>query len=79
MDSWTGDEIEVVSKAGRIKICYTLLEGEEEETEGELVTLVRHLQESGPVVAFAKFAIRGVSRAYSTKKPKDKGGSSSGQ
>jgi hypothetical protein len=72
MSSWTGDEVEAVSKQGRIKISYTLLEGEEKEPEGEFETLYRHMQESGPVIALAKFAFRGVSRVVSTKKPKEK-------
>lgn len=73
LHSWTGDEVEVVATHGRIKICYSLQDGEEKEAEGEFQTVYRHLQENGPVVALAKFAIRGVSKAVS-RKPKERGG-----
>lgn len=56
--TWTGDQVEVIANNGRIKICYTLLEGEEKEQEGELDTLKRYVQESGPIVAIVKFTAR---------------------
>jgi hypothetical protein len=51
---WKGDELEVVSLYGRIKICY---EGEVSE-ESELERFSRHLKESGPIVSVVKFATR---------------------
>ena len=51
---WRGDELEVVSMYGRIKICY---EGEVSE-ESELERFSRHLKESGPIVSVVKFATR---------------------
>lgn len=51
---WRGDELEVVSLYGRIKICY---EGEVSE-ESELEKFSRHLKESGPIVSVVKFATR---------------------
>jgi len=51
---WRGDELEVVSLYGRIKICY---EGEVSE-ESELERFSRHLKESGPIVSVVKFASR---------------------
>jgi hypothetical protein len=67
---WHGDRIEVISNYGRIKICYALQDGEEKETEGELQTIKRQLQEAGPIVALAKFAFRGVNKAIKyAKKP----------
>lgn len=51
---WRGDELEVVSLYGRIKICY---EGEVSD-ESELERFSRHLKESGPIVSVVKFATR---------------------
>jgi hypothetical protein len=51
---WKGDELEVVSLYGRIKICY---EGEVSE-ESELERFSRHLKESGAIVSVVKFASR---------------------
>ncbi|PVG01949.1 hypothetical protein CPB86DRAFT_794596 [Serendipita vermifera] len=68
---WHGDQVEVISNRGRIKICYALQDGEEKESEGELQTLMRHLQEAGPIVALAKFAFRGVNKAIKHVKKSD--------
>jgi hypothetical protein len=51
---WKGDELDVVSLYGRIKICY---EGEVSD-ESELERFSRHLKESGPIVSVVKFATR---------------------
>lgn len=51
---WRGDELEVVSLYGRIKICY---EGEVSE-ESELERFSRHMKEDGPIVSVVKFASR---------------------
>lgn len=51
---WRGDELEVVSLYGRVKICY---EGEVSD-ESELERFSRHLKESGPIVSVVKFATR---------------------
>jgi hypothetical protein len=69
--TWTGDQVEVIANNGRIKICYALLEGEKKEPEGELETLVRHVQESGPIAALVKFAARGVTKAIRNSKKRN--------
>jgi len=69
--AWTGDQVEVIANNGRVKICYTLLEGEEKESEGELETLVRHVQENGPIAALVKFAARGVTKAIQNSKKRN--------
>jgi len=51
---WKGDELDVVSLYGRIKICY---EGEVSD-ESELERFSRHMKESGPIVSVVKFASR---------------------
>jgi hypothetical protein len=69
--TWTGDQVEVIANNGRIKICYTLLEGEEKDSEGEFETLVRHVQENGPIAALIKFAARGVTKAIQNSKKRN--------
>lgn len=68
--TWTGDQVEVIANNGRIKICYALLEGEEKEQEGELNTLVRYAQESGPIAGLFKFTARGVKKGFMSSKKK---------
>ncbi|KAG8840941.1 hypothetical protein FRB91_005509, partial [Serendipita sp. 411] len=59
---WDGDQVEIINTYGRVKICYSLQDGEEKETEDEFKTIARQLKETGPIVALVKAIYRNVNK-----------------